>query len=114
MGEGADVGVVVVWFEDFQSAQLLVKELKRLEFASFDHLLLEPCFGFVLLNFFEVRVIVIDVSVLAPAHSVRAGIARKRRGEGEGSTDRFSCSNVTYIHTAVSASSLRSSREIDR
>jgi hypothetical protein len=53
---------IVIRLEGLESLQLLVDQCERLKFARLRHLLHEPRLCFILFDFFEIGVIVVDVS----------------------------------------------------
>lgn len=53
----------IIRLENIQTLELLVQNRQRLEFFGFDHLGLEPILDFILLDFFEVFVIVVKMSM---------------------------------------------------
>lgn len=49
-------------FEDIKSSELLIQYCKWLELFCFLHLLFEPILDFILLHFFQVLVVIVEVS----------------------------------------------------
>ena len=59
----------IVWFENIQTFELLIQHGERLESLCLDHLTFEPVFDFILLDFFKILVVVIEMSNLAQRRS---------------------------------------------
>ena len=57
-------GRCIVGLEDVEALELLVENSEGLKFFGLDHLLLEPILDLILLDLFEVFVVVIEVSLL--------------------------------------------------
>lgn len=53
----------IVRLEDIQTLELLIQNSEGLKTFCFDHLCLEPVFNFILLDLFQVLVVVIQMSI---------------------------------------------------
>lgn len=58
-----------VRFEDVETSKLLIQDRERLELLCLFDLLLEPILDFILLHFFEVLVVVVEMSMLVRCRS---------------------------------------------
>jgi len=82
---GCDVGI---WFEDFQTTEFLIQRGERLEFLCFLDLLFEPVLDLDLLNFFQILMIIVQMSNRGLLETI------SRLTSGEFMTYLFSCSSV--------------------
>lgn len=55
----------LVWLENVQALKLLIQNRQRLELLGLDHLGFEPILDFILLYFFEILVIIVEMSIEA-------------------------------------------------
>ena len=52
-----------IWFENVKAFEFLIENGERLESLGFEHLLLKPILNFILLVFFQVLVVVVEMPI---------------------------------------------------